>query len=91
MQDLQLFERDLWVETSLNNKRRPYGFGAEGLVMKQHAWHSFFATRFSSVNNYDARETVQWLNESMYKAAEEARAKEMHKMIDEKVTAKLSA
>jgi len=37
MQDLQLFERDLWVETSLNNKRRPYGFGAEGLVMKQHA------------------------------------------------------
>ena len=72
MQDLQLSKRDLWVEANLNNKGRMYGFGAEGLVMKQHARHSFSATRSSFVNNYDPWEMAQRLNGSVYKAVEEA-------------------
>ena len=34
---------------------------------------------------------AQWLNESVYKAVEEARAHKMHQKIVEEVTAKLSA
>jgi len=47
-----------------------YEFDAEGLVMKQHARHSFSICS-SSINNYDAQEMEQPLNESVYKAAEE--------------------
>ena len=53
-QDLQLSKRDIWVEANLNNKGRVYRFGAKGLVIKQHARHSFSATRSFFVNNYDA-------------------------------------
>jgi len=28
-------ERDFWVAQNLNNKGRMYGFGSEGLVMKE--------------------------------------------------------
>jgi len=37
----------------------------------------------SFVNNYDVREMTQRLNESIYKAAEEAQAEEIHKKIEE--------
>ena len=67
-----------------------YGFGAQGLVMKQHTWHSFSTTHSSFVDSYDAWEMAQLLNESVYKAAEEAWAEEMHKKIEEEVTIKLS-
>ena len=65
---------DIWVQANLNNKGRVYGFGSEGVVMKQRARHSFSAARSSSVNNYDPREMAQRFNESVQKAAEDARA-----------------
>jgi len=67
-----------------------YGFGAEGVVMKQRARHSFSATRSSSVNNYDPREMGQRLNESVHKATEEARA-QMRQELEADLTAKLRA
>jgi len=75
--DLPLSECVLWVEANLSNKGCVYGFGVEGLMMKQHAQCSFSVTQSSSVNNYDPREMVLWLNESVHKAAAEARAQEM--------------
>ena len=55
-----------------------YGFGAEGVVMKERSCLSA-STRSSSVHNYDARAMAMRLNESAVKAAEEARqAKEAH-------------
>jgi len=63
-----------------------YGFGAEGVVMKQRSRLSV-SSRSSSVNNYDAREMAMRLNESAVKAAEEARQVEiqdLRKQVEEK-------
>jgi len=68
-----------------------YGFGTEGVVMKQHARHLFSMTWSSSVNNYDPREMAQRLNESVYKAEEEAQAQEMRQKIEADLTAKPTA
>ncbi|KAJ8433272.1 hypothetical protein Cgig2_001670 [Carnegiea gigantea] len=65
-------ERDIWVQGNLTRKGRVYGFGAEGVVMKQWSRLSV-SSRSSSVNNYDAREMAMRLNESAVKAAEDAR------------------
>ncbi|KAJ8444332.1 hypothetical protein Cgig2_019890 [Carnegiea gigantea] len=61
-----------------------YGFGAEGVLMKQRSRLSA-STRSSSVHNYDAREMAMRLNESVAKAAEEARQAEEanHKEIED--------
>ena len=48
------------------------------------------ATYFSSVNNYDTREMIVRFNESVCKAAKEAREDEMCKKIEENVTTKLA-
>ena len=71
-QNPPLSERDIWVQGNLNSKGRVYGFGAEGVVMKERSRLSV-STRSSSVHNYDAREMAMRLNESAVKAAEEAR------------------
>ena len=88
-QDLPLSECDIWVEANLNNKGCVYGLGAEGVVMKQHARHSFSTTR-SSVNNYDPREMAKRFNESVQKAAEEARS-QMRQELEADLTAKLTS
>jgi len=67
-----------------------YGFGSKGLVMEQHSRRSTSAGS-SSVNNYDAREMAIRLNESITKAAEEARQEELHQKIGAKVTQRLTA
>jgi len=82
-------ERDLWVAQNLNNKGRVYGFGSVGLVMKQQSRRSTSA-RSSSVNNYDAREMAKRLNESVAKAAKDARQEELRRKIEAEVTQKLS-
>ena len=56
-----------------------YGFGAEGIVMKQRSRLSV-SCRLSSVNNYDAREMAIRLNKSALKVVEEARQKEMQEL-----------
>ena len=89
-QDLPLSKYDLWVEANLNNKGCVYGFGVEGLVMNQRAQRSFFVTQSSSVNNYDPREMVQRLTESVYKAVNEARAQETRQKIEVELMPKLS-
>ncbi|KAJ8450676.1 hypothetical protein Cgig2_021148 [Carnegiea gigantea] len=71
-----LSERDIWVQGNLTSKGRVYGFGAEGVVMKQRSRLSV-SSRSSSVNNYDARKMEMRLNESAVKAAEEACQKEI--------------
>ncbi|KAJ8443079.1 hypothetical protein Cgig2_004284 [Carnegiea gigantea] len=77
-QNPPLSERDIWVQGNLTSKGRVYGFGTEGVVMKQQSRLSA-STRSSSVHNYDAREMAMRLNESAVKAAEEARqAEEAH-------------
>jgi len=48
------------------------------------------SARSSSVNNYDAREMAIWLNESVAKAAEEARQEELHQKIKADVTQRLT-
>jgi len=63
--NLQLSERNPWLEANLNNKGHVYEFGAKELMIKQHARHAF--------------------------STKEAQAEEMHKKIEEEVTAKLSA
>ena len=70
-----LSERDVWVEANLNSKGRVYGFGAEGVLMRERSRMSV-STRSSSVNNYDAREMAMRLNETAVKAAEDARQAE---------------
>ena len=70
-----LSERDVWVEGNLNSKGRVYGFGAEGVLMRERSRMSV-STRSSSVNNYDAREMAMRLNETAVKAAEDARQAE---------------
>jgi len=87
--DEPLLERDFWVVQNLNNKGRVYGFGSEGLVMRQQSRQSMPA-RSSSVNNYDACEMAQGLNGSVTKAAEEARQEELRCKIEDEVTQKLS-
>ena len=82
-------ERDFWVAQNLNNKGRVYGFGSEGLVMRQQARYSTSA-RSSSVNNYDPREIAQRLNESFAKAAEDARQEELTRKIKADLTKKLT-
>jgi len=57
--------------------------------MKQYAQLSVFAC-FSFVNNYDAQKMTQRLNESFYKAAEEARAEEMRKKIKKEMIVTLN-
>jgi len=49
-------------------------------MMKWQFW-LLVSTHSSSVNNYDAQEMIARFNESVCKAAEEAREEEMHKMI----------
>ncbi|KAJ8446124.1 hypothetical protein Cgig2_000921 [Carnegiea gigantea] len=63
-QNPPLSERDIWGHV--------YGFGAEGVVMKQRSRLSV-STHSFSVHNYDAREMAMRLNESAVKAVEEAR------------------
>jgi len=58
--------------------------------MKQRARLLVFSHSFS-INNYDPREIMQRLNESVYKAADEAWVEEMRKKIEEEVTPKLIA
>uniref|UniRef100_A0A7C9ALI8 Uncharacterized protein n=1 Tax=Opuntia streptacantha TaxID=393608 RepID=A0A7C9ALI8_OPUST len=58
--------------------------------MKQRARHSFSTTRSSSVNNYDPRELAQRFNESVQKAAEDARI-QMRQELEADLTAKLTA
>uniref|UniRef100_A0A7C8ZQM8 Uncharacterized protein n=1 Tax=Opuntia streptacantha TaxID=393608 RepID=A0A7C8ZQM8_OPUST len=82
-------ERDFWVAQNPNNRGRAYGFGSEGLVMRQHARRST-STRSSSVNNYDVREMTQRLNESVAKAAEDARQEELRRKIEDELNKKLS-
>ena len=74
-QSLPLSERDIWVQGNLNSKGRVYGFGAEGVVMRERSRMSV-SSRSSSVNNYDAREMAMRLNETAVKAAEDARQAE---------------
>ena len=82
-QNPPLSERDIWVQGNLTSKGRVYGFGAEGVLMKQRSRLSA-STRSSSVHNYDAREMAMRLNESVVKAAEEARQAEAnHKEIED--------
>ena len=87
-----LSEHDIWVQGNLTSKVRVYGFGAEGVLMKQRSRISVLS-RSSSVNNYDARKMAIRLNESAVKAmekarqAEEARQKEIQdlcKQVEEK-------
>ena len=61
-----------------------YGFGAEGVLMKQRSRLSA-STCSSSVHNYDARKMAMRLNESVVKAADEARQAEEanHKEIED--------
>jgi len=58
--------------------------------MKQQSRRST-STRSSSVNNYDAREMVILLNESVPKAAEEACQEELRQKIEADVTQRLTA
>jgi len=88
--DLTLSECDTCVQRNLNSKGHVYGLGAGGVVMKQHSTLPF-SIRSSFGNNYNAREMVARLNESVCKAAEQAREEEMRKKIKENVTAKLTA
>jgi len=57
--------------------------------MKQQSCRSTSA-RSSSVNNYDAREMAIQFNESVAKAAEDARQEELHRKIEMEVMQKLS-
>ncbi|KAJ8444141.1 hypothetical protein Cgig2_029916 [Carnegiea gigantea] len=85
-----LSEHDIWVQGNLTREGCVYGFGAEGVVMKQRS-HLSLSSRSPSVNNYDAREMAMRLNESAIKAAEEARQKEMQdlrKQVEEEMRAK---
>ena len=82
-------EHDFWITQNLKNKGRVYGFGSEGLVMKEQVCQSTSA-RSSSVNNYDAREVAIRLNESVAKAAEDARQEELRRKIEPEVTHKLA-
>ncbi|KAJ8420846.1 hypothetical protein Cgig2_013289 [Carnegiea gigantea] len=79
-----LSEQDIWVQGNLTSKGRVYGFGAEGVLMKQRSRLSA-STRSSSVHNYDAREMAMRLNEGVVQAAEEARQAEEanHKEIED--------
>ena len=70
-----LSERDIRVQGNLTGKGRVYGFGAEGVVMKQRS-HLLVSSRSSSINKYDARLMAMRLNESAVKAAEKARQAE---------------
>ena len=76
--DEPVMERDFWVAQNLNNKGRVYGFGSEGLVMKQQSCQSTSAWS-SSVNNYDAHEMATRLNESVVKAVKDAHYEELHR------------
>ncbi|KAJ8435921.1 hypothetical protein Cgig2_013268 [Carnegiea gigantea] len=79
-----LSEQDIWVKGNLTSKGRVYGFGAEGVLMKQRSRLSA-STHSSSVHNYDAREMAMRLNEGVVQAAEEARQAEEanHKEIED--------
>ena len=70
---------------NLNNKGCVYGFGCEGLVMKQQSRQSTSA-RSSSVNNYDAHEMAIRLNESVAKATEDARQEGLCQKTEAQVT-----
>uniref|UniRef100_A0A7C9AMJ5 Uncharacterized protein n=1 Tax=Opuntia streptacantha TaxID=393608 RepID=A0A7C9AMJ5_OPUST len=58
--------------------------------MKQRTRHSFSTTRSSSVNNYDPRKLAQRFNESVQKAAEDARI-QMRQELEADLTVKLTA
>ncbi|KAJ8429167.1 LOW QUALITY PROTEIN: hypothetical protein Cgig2_010117 [Carnegiea gigantea] len=82
--------RGIWAQGNLTSKGCVYGFGAEGVVMKQRS-HLSVSSRSSSVNNYDARKMATRLNESAVKATEEAHKKEMQdvrKQVEEEMRAK---
>ncbi|KAJ8420485.1 hypothetical protein Cgig2_007797 [Carnegiea gigantea] len=99
-QNPPLSERDIWVQGNLTSKGRVYGFGTEGVVMKQ--WSRLSAsTRSSSVHNYDACKMAMRLNESarrrlvngedhhkeiedLRKAIEEMEVKFQHELAQEK-------
>lgn len=70
-----LSKHDIWVQGNLTSNGHVYGFGAEGVLMKQRS-RLLVSSRSSSVNNYDAHELAMRLNESAFKAAEEARQSE---------------
>ena len=82
-------EPDFWVAQNLNNKGHVYGFGSEGLVIKQQSRRSTSA-QSSSVNNYDTHEMAMRLNESIAKAAEYARQEELRRKIEVEVTQNLT-
>ncbi|KAJ8433582.1 hypothetical protein Cgig2_012595 [Carnegiea gigantea] len=78
------------VQGNLTSKGHMYGFGAEGVVVKQRSRLSV-SSRSSSINKHDAREMAMRLNETAVKAAEEARQKEMQelrKQVKEEMRAK---
>ncbi|KAJ8439327.1 hypothetical protein Cgig2_022464 [Carnegiea gigantea] len=67
-----LSEQDIWVQGNLTSKGRVYGFGAEGVLMKQRSRLSA-STRSSSVHNYDAREMAMRLNEGVRRRLDKRR------------------
>ncbi|KAJ8427159.1 LOW QUALITY PROTEIN: hypothetical protein Cgig2_009518 [Carnegiea gigantea] len=69
-----LFECDIWVQENLTSKGRVYGFGAEGVVMKQWS-HLSVSSRSSSVNNYDVSEMAMRLNKSVWRRLAKKRCK----------------